>query len=104
MVLIIKIARLFINFFLRHFHDEHDYLLLESEINAFLDSQPYFYVSQNNLPTRVLKITIDSSYKPERVLGSLYATLEVPVNVTGLPFWQTKYTTQEVETNGYEQL
>lgn len=90
-----------LTFFLRHYHDEHDYLLLESEINAFLDSHPFFYVSRNNLPTRVLKVTIDSSYKTERILGSMYATLEVPVNVTGLPFWQTKYTTQKIESSGY---
>lgn len=93
-----------LTFFLRHYHDEHDYLLLESEINAFLDSQPFFYVSRNNLPTRVLKVTIDSSYKTERVLGSMYATLEVPVNITGLPFWQTKYTSMYFEEQGFDAL
>lgn len=90
-----------LTFFLRHYHDEHDYLLLESEINAFLDSQPFFYVSRNNLPTRVLKVTINSSYKTERILGSMYATLEVPVTITGLPFWRTKWKTQELELEGY---
>ena len=59
---------------------------MESELNAFLDSQHYFYISRNNLPTRILKCTVDTSYKPERILGSMYGTLEVPVNVTGLPF------------------
>lgn len=93
-----------LTFFLRHYHDEHDYLLLESEINAFLDSQPFFYVSRNNLPTRVLKVTIDSSYKTERVLGSMYATLEVPVTISGLPFWKTKYSTQEIQKIGYNAI
>ncbi|MEK5168785.1 phage tail family protein [Staphylococcus sp. FSL K6-0223] len=93
-----------LSFWLRHFHDEHDYLLLESEINELLDSQPYFYISRNNLPTRVLKIVIDSSYKPERILGSMYATLEVTATVIGLPFWRTKYTTQDIEKEGYEAL
>ena len=93
-----------LTFFLRHYHGEHDYLLLESEINAFLDSQPFFYVSRNNLPTRVLKVTIDSSYKTERILGSMYATLEVPVTITGLPFWRTKYTTQDIEVKGFEAI
>lgn len=91
-----------LTFFLRHYHGEHDYLLLESEINAFLDSQPFFYVSRNNLPTRVLKVTIDSSYKTERILGSMYATVEVPVTIIGPPFWRTKYTTQDIETKGFE--
>ncbi|MGW9979305.1 hypothetical protein ACUXKW_001014 [Staphylococcus hominis] len=93
-----------LTFFLRHYHGEHDYLLLESEINAFLDSQPFFYVSRNNLPTRVLKVTIDSSYKTERILGSMYATLEVPVTITGLPFWRTKYTTQDIEALGFDAI
>ena len=93
-----------LTFFLRHYHGEHDYLLLESEINAFLDSQPFFYVSRNNLPTRVLKVTIDSSYKTERILGSMYATLEVPVTITGLPFWRTKYTTQDIQNSGYSAI
>ncbi|PTL13399.1 phage tail family protein [Staphylococcus haemolyticus] len=93
-----------LTFFLRHHHAEYDYLLLESELNAFLDSQPYFYISRNNLPTRILKCTVDTSYKPERILGSMYGTLEVPVNVTGLPFWRTIYTTQDIEKNGYSAL
>lgn len=93
-----------LTFFLRHYHGEHDYLLLESEINAFLDSQPFFYVSRNNLPTRVLKVTVDSSYKTERILGSMYATLEVPVTITGLPFWRTKYTTQDIEKEGFNAI
>lgn len=82
-----------LTFFLRHYHAEYDYLLLESELNAFLDSQHYFYISRNNLPTRILKCTVDTSYKPERILGSMYGTLEVPVNVTGpfgAPFTQHK--------------
>lgn len=93
-----------LSFWLRHFHDEHDYLLLESEINELLDSQPYFYISRNNLPTRVLKIVIDSSYKPERILGSMYGTLEVTATVIGLPFWRTKYTTQDIDTYGYNAI
>ncbi|ASN72188.1 hypothetical protein 7F3_15 [uncultured Caudovirales phage] len=93
-----------LTFFLRHYHGEHDYLLLESEINAFLDSQPFFYVSRNNLPTRVLKVTIDSSYKTERILGSMYATVEVPVTISGLPFWRTKYTTQDIQNSGYSAI
>ncbi|GAA8615743.1 hypothetical protein oki184_14720 [Helicobacter pylori] len=90
-----------LNFFLRHFNDEYDFHLLISELNAFLDGHPYFYVSRNDLPTRMLKITVDSSYTPERILGSMYAKIEVPVNISDRPFWRTKYTTQDIEKNGY---
>lgn len=93
-----------LNFWLRHYHDEYDFHLLISELNELLDSQPYFYVGRNDLPTRVLRITVDGSYTPERILGSMYAKLEVPVNISGLPFWRTIYTTQDVEKNGYSAL
>lgn len=93
-----------LTFFLRHYHGEHDYFLLESDLNAFLDSHEYFYVARNALPSRVIKVTLDGSFKPERILGSMYAQLEVDARVTGLPFWQTKYTTQDIEKNGYNAI
>lgn len=93
-----------LTFFLRHYHGEHDYFLLESDLNAFLDSHEYFYVARNALPSRVIKVTIDGSFKPERILGSMYAQLEVDARVTGLPFWRTKYTTQEIESSGYSAI
>lgn len=88
-------------FWLRHYHAEHDFLLLVSELNDFLDSQPFFYVSHNYLPTRVIKITVDESYQPDRILGSMYAKLEVKCSISGLPFWRTKWKTQELELEGY---
>ncbi|PTJ09164.1 phage tail family protein [Staphylococcus simulans] len=88
-------------FWLRHYHAEHDFLLLVSELNNFLDSQPFFYVAHKYLPTRVIKITVDESYQPDRILGSMYAKLEVKCNISGLPFWRTQYTTQNLQKDGY---
>lgn len=91
-----------LNFWLRHYHGEHDQKLLRSELYAMLDSQPYFYVSDDKLPTRALKLAIDEPYLPERINGSNISTLEIKCQIIDLPFWQTKYTTQEIEANGYE--
>ncbi|MDS3887028.1 phage tail family protein [Staphylococcus hominis] len=91
-----------LNFWLRHYHGEHDQKLLRSELYAMLDSQPYFYVSDDKLPTRALKLAIDEPYLPERINGSNISTLEIKCQIIDLPFWQTKYTTQDIETNGYE--
>lgn len=88
-------------FWLRHYHAEHDFLLLVSELNDFLDSQPFFYVAHKYLPTRIIKITVDESYQPDRILGSMYAKLEVKCSISGLPFWLTKWKTQELELEGY---
>lgn len=93
-----------LNFWLRHFHGEHDQKLLKSELYAMLDSQPYFYVSDDRLPTRVLKLAIDEPYLPDRINGSNISTLEVKCQIIGLPFWRTKYTTQDIEKEGYEAL
>lgn len=93
-----------LTFFLRHYHGEYDYFLLESELNAFLDSHEYFYISRNALPSRVIKVTVDGSFKPERILGSMYAQLEVDARITGLPFWRTKYTTKDIQNDGYSAI
>ena len=93
-----------LNFWLRRYHGEHDQKLLKSELYAMLDSQPYFYVSDDRLPTRVLKLAIDEPYLPDRINGSNISTLEVKCQIIGLPFWRTKYTTQDIEKEGYESL
>lgn len=93
-----------LNFWLRHYHGEHDQKLLKSELYAMLDSQPYFYVSDDKLPTRVLKLAIDEPYLPERINGSNISTLEIKCQIIGLPFWQTKYTTQDINMKTHNAL
>ena len=90
-----------LNFWLRHYYGEYDQKLLKSELYAMLDSQPYFYVSDDRLPTRVLKLAIDEPYLPDRINGSNISSLEFKCQIIGLPFWRTKYTTQEIEASGY---
>ena len=90
-----------LNFWLRHYHGEHDQKLLKSELYAMLDSEPYFYVSDDRLPTRVLKLAVDEPYLPDRINGSNISTLEFKCQIIGLPFWRTKWKTQELELEGY---
>ena len=91
-------------FFLSHRYGHFDYQLMVGELNALLDSEPFFYITRNTLPSRMLKITVDSAYEPERIEGGNFANLEVSVNVSGLPFWRTKYTTQDIESSGYSAI
>ena len=93
-----------LNFWLRHYHGEHDQKLLKSELYAMLDSQPYFYVSDDRLPSRVLKLAVDEPYLPDRINGSNISTLEVKCQIIGLPFWRTKYTTQDIQRYGYDAI
>ncbi len=89
-----------LNFYTEHFHGEHDYRLLRNELYALLDSHEYLYISENSLPSRILRITIDDEITPERY-GTWYSQVEVPARISGLPFWRTKYTTQDIQTSGY---
>ncbi|HJA89567.1 MAG TPA: phage tail family protein [Candidatus Jeotgalibaca merdavium] len=91
------------NFMTEHYHDTFDHRLQRDEIYNLFDSYPYLYVSDNTVPSRVLKITIDGSFTPERY-GYWYSTFEVDARVSSLPYWRTKYTTQDIETNGYSGL
>lgn len=88
------------NFMTEHYHGTFDHRLQRDEIYNLFDSYPYLYVSDNTVPSRVLKITIDGSFTPERY-GYWYSTFEVDARVTGLPYWRTKYTTQDIESSGY---
>ncbi|MCD8891007.1 phage tail family protein [Staphylococcus nepalensis] len=93
-----------LTFWLRHYHGEYDNRLMKSDLYNLLDSQPYFYISDDRLPSRVLKVTIDEQYMPERVMHSPFSELEVKGNVSGRPFWRTKYTTQDLQTHSYSGL
>lgn len=93
-----------LTFWLRHYHGEYDNRLMKSDLYNLLDSQPYFYISDDRLPSRVLKVTIDEQYMPERVMHSPFSELEVKGNVSGRPFWRTKYTTQDIEKDGYNAI
>ena len=91
------------NFMTEHYHDTFDHRLQRDEIYNLFDSYPFLYVSDDTVPSRVLKITIDGSFTPERY-GYWYSSFEVDARITGLPFWQTKYTTQEIEKDGYSAI
>lgn len=96
-----KSREITLTFWLKYKHGEHDYHLQKSEIYHMLDQFEYFYISNDNVPSRIIKITIDEAYIPERIQASNFARLEVSARVSGLPFWRTKYTTQELNDEGY---
>lgn len=91
------------NFMTEHYHDTFDHRLQRDEIYNLFDDYPYLYVSDDTVPSRVLKITVDGSFTPERY-GYWYSTFEVDARITGLPFWRTKYTTQEIQNDGYNAI
>lgn len=93
-----------LQFYLEHAFGEYDYLLMRDEINALFDSYEYFYIINDDLPTRRLKVTFNDSFTPERIKQTNMATLEVKATILGHPFFQTTYTTQQIEDFGFEAL
>lgn len=92
-----------LKFQMEHYHDTFDFRLQRDELYNIFSSHNHLYVSDNLVPTRVIKLQVDSQFTPERY-GYWYSTLEVTGKTTGLPFWRTKYTTQDVETKGFEAI
>lgn len=89
-----------LKFQMEHYHDTFDFRLQRDELYNIFSSNNHLYVSDNLVPTRIIKLQVDGQFIPERY-GYWYSTLEVTGKSVGLPFWQTKYTTQEIEASGY---
>ncbi|MCF7580343.1 phage tail family protein [Staphylococcus aureus] len=89
-----------LNFQMEHYHDTYDFRLLRDALYNIFSSNNHLYVLDNLLPTRVIKFQVDGQFRPERY-GYWYSTVEITGKTTGLPFWRTTYTTQDVQKNGY---
>ncbi|MDU6535624.1 MAG: phage tail family protein, partial [Intestinibacter bartlettii] len=89
-----------LKFQMEHYHDTFDFRLQRDELYNIFSSHNHLYVSDDLVPTRVIKLQVDGQFTPERY-GYWYSTLEVTGKTTGLPFWRTKWKTQELELEGY---
>ena len=81
-------------------HDTIDYRLIRNELYAFFDTHDVFYIEETRVPSRVLKVTIDESYIPERI-NQTYSSVEISCRTLDSVFWESKYTTLELHDSGY---
>ena len=81
-------------------HDTIDYRLIRNELYAFFDTHDVFYIEETRVPSRVLKVTIDESYIPERI-NQTHSSVEISCRTLDSVFWETKYTTLELHDTGY---
>ena len=84
-------------------HDAIDYRLIRNELYAFFDTHDVFYIEETRVPSRVLKVTIDESYIPERI-NQTHSSVEISCRTLDSVFWETKYTTLELHDSGYSAL
>lgn len=80
---------------------EFDFSLMRNDLYEMFSHNDIIYLEENTLPSRFIGITIDDSVSPENVALYFYSKLEISVESSGLPFWRTKYTTQELNDEGY---
>ncbi|PAK69409.1 phage tail domain-containing protein [Staphylococcus haemolyticus] len=92
-----------LNFQMEHFHGTYDFRLMRNQLYELLDRYSFLYISDDLLPSLALKVSFDNSYSPERY-GYWYSTIEVSAKTIGLPFWRTKYTTQDIQRYGYDAI
>ena len=81
-------------------HDTIDYRLIRNELYAFFDTHDVFYIEETRVPSRVLKVTIDESYIPERI-NQTHSSVEISCRTLDSVFWESKYTTLELHDSGY---
>lgn len=81
-------------------YDTIDYRLIRNELYAFFDTHDVFYIEETRVPSRVLKVTIDESYIPERI-NQTHSSVEISCRTLDSVFWESKYTTLELHDSGY---
>src|SRR5699024_8531854 len=84
-------------------HDHIDYRLLRNEMYNLFDNGEAFYVAESHLPSRVLKVVVDDSYIPDRLTEN-YADVEITCRTLDSVFWESIYTTKELNDSGYDAM
>src|SRR5699024_2579907 len=83
--------------------DTIDYRLLRNELYALFDTGNLFYISETNVPSRVLKVAVDEPYIPERITHR-HASVDVTCRTLDSVFWESIYTTMELHDSGYSAI
>lgn len=80
--------------------DRIDFQLLRNEIYALFNTHDEFYVADDLLPSRVLKVSVDESFIPEK-FNHVEAEVTITCRTLDSVFWESTYTTLELHDSGY---
>lgn len=84
-------------------YDAIDFKLLRNEIYDLFGSYNHLYVAEKELPSRFLRVHIDDSIEIEQ-FGIRWGLFSINLTTTELPFWQSTYTTKELNDTGYSAI
>lgn len=76
----------------------HDYRLKRNRVYSFFRQLGHFYIAESHEPNKLLKVTVDESYIPERPDGlKIWGNLDIPLSIVGQPYRISRRTSLELQ-------
>lgn len=76
----------------------HDYRLKRNRVYSFFRQLGHFYIAETHEPNKLLKVSVDESFIPERPDGlRIWGNLDIPLSIVGQPYRISRYTTLELQ-------
>ena len=80
--------------------DSYDYRLKRNRLYTFFRRLGDFYVAEYHEPNKLLKVSVDESFIPERPQGlSMWGQLDIPLSIIGQPYRISRYTSMDIHNN-----
>jgi len=84
-------------------YDTIGYRALRNEIYKYFDKYDKFYIEEINLPSRLLLVSVDDKYIPERLQNNQrYSEVKINCKTLDQVFWVSKYTTIDLHNSKFD--
>src|SRR5699024_5617615 len=81
--------------------DTRDYRLKRNRVYSFFKQLGEFYIAETHEPNKLLKVSVDESFIPERPQGlATWGELDIPLSIVGKPYRISRYTTLDIHNDG----
>lgn len=76
----------------------HDYRLKRNRVYSFFRQLGNFYIAETHEPNKLLKVSVDESFIPERPQGlRTWGELDIPLSIVGQPYRISRHTSLELQ-------
>lgn len=78
----------------------HDYRLKRNRVYSFFRQLGNFYIAETYEPNKLLKVSVDDSFIPERPEGlRIWGKLDIPLSIVGKPYRISRLTTLDIQND-----
>lgn len=78
----------------------HDYRLKRNRVYSFFRQLGHFYIAETYEPNKLLKVSVDDSFIPERPEGlRIWGELDIPLSIVGKPYRISRLTTLDIQND-----